>query len=489
MTIVGVPTSAAVAAPAAAQRLTGSHNERPDKPTGLTTSPTTDCTATSPTIVGDEQVTLYAPVYDRDGGVLGVEFSLWETSAPHTILLSSKPHLLTVSSGSTAVLVVPVATLRAAAGGAITQFSWKVRATDFHKTSAWSATCHFRADPTRTDAPVVTPPAEGSATVGKPVTIAVSPAPTGSTPSGYLYQLNADPPSQVTAATDGTASITVVPTRFTNTLAVTGISAGGNLGDSTTISFTAAPAPPAADGDFTGDDITDLITVGGVHGLPSGLWLAVGDGTGAISPAATNLGAYGNGGTNSPTAFNGAQIVTGRFFGSGPQDILVYYPTGQNPGGGVVLKGNGDGSPIRADLSGNSVSIFAGMLGDINNLNPIQLASAGNSSGHGLTAPDLIAISGDDSVGYYLNYYARQADGALNYNFPTQLNTPTPTGAWTGTPGPSPPLRRRPGPRCSSGNRPPESSTCGTTSPTTSTLPPSRTPNTHSPVAGTPVKT
>jgi hypothetical protein len=286
------------------------------------------------------------------------------------------------------------------------------------------------ASPAATEGPVVTPPADGSLAVGKPVAIAVSPPPTGPTPTGYLYQLNAGPYGSVDAATDGTASITVVPTEMTNTLAVASLYAGGGIGDSTAIFFNAIPAPPAIDGDFTGDDITDLLTVGGAHGLPSGLWLAAGDNTGALSPTATNIGTYGNGayGTNSPTDFDSAQILTGRFTGNGPQDILVYYPTGSNAGGGVVLRGNGDGSPIRADLSGNSANIPGGFLADINNCDPLQLANAGSSSGQSSPYPDLLAISGNDSIGYYLNHYANPG-GLNNYQFPTQLSTPTPTGS------------------------------------------------------------
>ncbi|MEJ3742015.1 hypothetical protein WEI85_01770 [Actinomycetes bacterium KLBMP 9797] len=407
---IGMPASPGFAAPSTAGP------QAPDKPTDLSTAPATSCDAATPTIVGDGQVTLYAPVSDPDGGVLGVAFALWATATPGAILVSSDPSSLTASSGTTAVLTIPVATLRTASGGAVTQFSWRVQVTDFTRTSDWSATCDFLFDPTRTEAPVVTPPV--AATVGQPVTITVAPAATGPTPARYWYQLNAGPPGVVTA-TGGTAALTLVPRSPANNLTVTGLSPGSNVGASTTISFTAAPAPPAADGDLTGDGITDLVTVGGAHGLPAGLWLAAGDGTGQLPVDATNIGIHGTGSssTSGPSDFDGAQILTGRFSGAGPQDVLVYFPTGERAGGGVLLRGNGDGSPVEAHAN-----MWGGALSDINNLNPSQLVSAS-----GGVYPDLIAVSGDDTVGYYLNYYDNPG-GTLNYQFPAQLSTPTPTG-------------------------------------------------------------
>lgn len=70
-------------------------NYPPDRPTGMTTSPATSCRAEAPTIVRDGQITLYAPVYDPDTGVLGVEFNLWKTDAPDVILDRSDPSLST----------------------------------------------------------------------------------------------------------------------------------------------------------------------------------------------------------------------------------------------------------------------------------------------------------------------------------------------------------------------------------------------------------
>jgi hypothetical protein len=408
--------------------LSVTYDHAPSTPTGMTTSPVTACTAATPTAVGDGQVSLYAPVSDPDGGSLGVTFELWKTSASGTILKSTDPNLLTYTSGTTAVLVVSKSTFGDVAGGAITEFSWHVRVTDFTYTSAWSATCNFNFDPTRPDQPIVSSPA--TSTIWQPTTLTVTKPTTGVTPTAYMYQLNGGPPGTV-IATAGNATITVVPNRFTNTVTVTALSAGGNLGnDSASTTFNASSAATAADADMTGDDVADLLTVGGANSIPAGLWLAPGNNTGAVATAATDIGSHGNAidGDQLPADFTGAQAITGHFFGTGVQDVLVYYPTGANAGGGVILKNNGDGSPIQAQLDSNQHAINAGARSDINGDNPLQLANAGNASGQNLIYPDLIAINGDAASGYYLDYYPNQ-NGLDNYQFPAQLATATPTGA------------------------------------------------------------
>ncbi|MGW4498564.1 LamG-like jellyroll fold domain-containing protein [Micromonospora sp. NPDC004336] len=402
--------------------LTIRYNHKPNKPTGMTTSPKTTCTGGS--TVGDGSVSLYAPVSDRNGGTLGVSFKLWKTSdTTQTALASSNPSLLTYSSGSTAVLVVPVATLRTAAGGALTSFSWKVQATDFRTPSDWSATCTFTFDPTRPGAPNVPEVADGTTTIGEPFTVEITKA-EGTDPSGYVYQLNAGPPTDATA-TNGAATISITPSRFTNTLTVTSISAGGNIGDSKSVTFNSNPAATAADGDLTGDGAPDLVTVGARHGLPPGLWLAPTDGE-QSALVGTNIGARGNGvtGQNSPADYNGAQAITGHFTGTGLQDVLVYYPA---TGNGGVLRANGDGSVIQAQQSGNQFSVSGELLVDSDGTLPRQLVNAGDIRGAATGIPELLGISGDTTVGHHLTYYSNFYAPALYAN-PQRIEQPTPTG-------------------------------------------------------------
>ncbi|RLK22480.1 VCBS repeat protein [Micromonospora sp. M71_S20] len=401
--------------------LTIEYNHKPNTPTGLNTSPKTTCAGGS--TVGDSSVSLYAPVSDRNGGTLGVTFKLWKTSdASQTALASSDPNLLTYASGSTAVLVVPVATLRTAANGALTQFSWKAQATDFRTPSDWSATCTFQFDPTRPGAPNVPEVPDGSTTIGQPFTVDITKA-DGTNPSGYVYQLNAGPPVDA-STTDGTATITITPSRFTNTLTVTSVSAGGNIGDSKSVTFNSAPASTARDADLTGDGAADLVTVGATHGLPPGLWLAPTDSE-QSALTGINIGARGNGVTedNSPADFNGAQAITGHFTGTGLQDVLIYYPA---TGNGGVLRANGDGSVIQAQQSGNQFSVSGDLLAEDGVL-PRQLANAGDIRGAATGIPELIGISGNTTTGHHLTYYSNFYAPALYAN-PQPIDQTTPTG-------------------------------------------------------------
>ncbi|MBV1848886.1 FG-GAP-like repeat-containing protein [Catellatospora tritici] len=411
--------------------VTINYNHAPNTPTGMTTSPATSCSAGTPDAVGDGQVTLYAPVSDPNNNILGVTFQLWKTSDPATILKSSDPNLLSAGSGTTAVFNVDEPTLKTASGSAITQFSWKVQATDGNLASPWSATCSFMFDPTRAGAPTVTPPA--SATIGQNAVFTVTKPPTGSVPSSYTYQLNGGVPVSAPAVS-GNASITVVPRRTTNTLTVISVSPGGNFGETASIVFNAVPGPAAAADDLTGDGIADLVTVGAAHNLPPGLWQAAGTGTAAsLKVAATNIGVRGNGiyGTDGPEDFTGAQAITGKFTGTNLQDVLVYYPDGFNAGGGSVISGPGDGSILQAPQSGNQATISAGLLTDMNGNNPAQLANAGDASGQHLAYPDLIAVTAGGGSSY-LAYYVNQ-NGLNNYSTPSPLANLTPAGdtAWS----------------------------------------------------------
>jgi hypothetical protein len=405
------------------------YDHAPSTPTGLSTSPVTSCPASTPTTVGDGDVSLNVPASDPDGGSLGVTIDMWNTAtgAPFTGT-PTDPQQLTVNSGSTAVFIAHQADLEAATAGAVTEFSWKARVTDFDESSPWSATCSFYFDPTHPGAPVVTAPA--TATIGQPATFTVAPPASGPVPARYSYQLDAGGPATVTASSSGDASITLVPTRAANTLTVTSLSPGGNAGGTTTVEFNASPAPTAADADLTGDGIADLLTVGSsANGLPPGLWLAAGVGNGQVTTAATDIGGYGNGssGDDSPADFTGAQVITGHFGGTGLQDVLAYYPSGPSAGQANILFGNGNGTPIQAQISGNAQTLSAGLLSDLNGDNPLQLANAGNTSGDGNAYPDLIAINGDSSNGYYLEFYP-DSDGTGSYFQTDPLTTLTPTG-------------------------------------------------------------
>ncbi len=414
------------------------YDHAPNTPTTLTTSPATSCADN--TVVGDGSVTLYAGVSDPDGGTVGSHFQLSPHGNSSNIIASSDPNSLTNQSGSTAVYVIPKATLESAAGGKVTEFDWNVQVTDFKYTSSWSTTCHFSFDPTHPGAPVIAQP--GNTTISQPVTVTINPPPNGTVPSSYEYQVNGGDPANVLADSSGNATITIKPTRHTNVLTVSSLSAGANYGDATNVTFnSAAPTTVQADGDLSGDGVPDLLAVGNQNGLPPGLWLADGkvdpghtNGDGHVINAAIDIGAYGAGinanganGAGSPSDYNGALAVTGHFTGTALQDVLVYYPSGNDAGGGVLLNGSGDGSALPSQHSENDHLLPTGSFQDLYTNNPTQLVNAGSTSGANSGYPDLIGISGDSTDGYTLNLYPSQ--GFLGgYNFPVTLNVNTPDG-------------------------------------------------------------
>jgi hypothetical protein len=410
-------------------------NNTPDVPTSLTTSPTTSCTANPPTAVGDGDVYLQTTVSDPDqGSLVGARFELWKTSAPGTILVSTDPNDVYASTGNPVPPVqVSESTLKGSSGTAVTQFSWHVQTYDGFATSGWSTTCSFIFDPTRAGAPTVT--LQGTPAMRSTVTVSITKPSSGAAPGSYLYQLNSAPPLSVTADSSGNATITVTPTRRTNTLTVTSVSPGGNAGiDSANLVFNATPPSTiAADQDLTGDGNPDLLAVGATNGLPAGLWQAASTTTaGQVNRVATDIGMNGNGitGDLSPTDFTASKAMTGNFTGFGSiQDILVYYPgsnpAGVTPGGGVVLNGTGDGSPLQSQLDGNHHQVSPDVLKDWNGNSPLQLVTAGHAGR--LPYSDLLGVVNDPTIGPYLDYYVSY-DGIAAWAAEQPLITTTPAG-------------------------------------------------------------
>jgi hypothetical protein len=412
------------------------YDHAPNTPTSLTTSPASSCSASTPTTVGNGDVILYAGVSDPDGGSLSATFSSWNTSTSATLDNAT----VSATSGTTAALRIKQATLDAAAGTAITEFSWTVKVSDGSLSSGTSTTCHFKLDPTSPGPPSINACEGTTGTIGTAVSFSIARNTTGVTPTSYDAQLNGAAPQTVKADTSGNATVTVTPTRGTDALTVTAISAGGNVGDSATCVFNATTPTPAADGDLTGDGIPDLITAGGTSGTPPGLWLAKAQagsgltaGDGQIITSGIDIGVEGNGiaGDYSPADFTGAQAVTGLFTDSGLQDNLVYYPAGTYAGQAVVMAGTGDGSVLENKDAANTTAISTTSFtatdpnGDI----PQQVANGYNADPNDNPAyPDLIARSGDATNGYYLEYYQNAGSIGTYYNSVSLLSTASPDG-------------------------------------------------------------
>ncbi|MFJ1709455.1 hypothetical protein [Kitasatospora sp. NPDC088346] len=407
------------------------YNHTPNTPAPLTTSPQTSCGGT-PTVIGNGDVTLYAGVSDPDGGTLGVAFTAVKTSTG-AVVASSTTTTLYATSGTTASLLIPRATLAAAAGSSPTDFSWNVLASDGIANSPTSATCTFTFDPTVPGAPSISQPGS-SYTVGAAATFTVTANPTGTAPSSYLYQLNGAAPATV-AASSGKATVTIKPTRRVNTLTVTAVSAGGNIGDSANIVLNATAPATAAENDLTGDAHPDLAVVGNRAGLPAGLWLSSGTTVNTLNSAADNIGAQGTAiSTNgSPTDWNGLQAVVGHFAsGDGFNDVLAYSPA---TGTGTVLFGSGDGSTL-SPASGAAVKVIDKAFTTGSGSKATRIANAGSLYNtlndepvNGFPALMLVL---DGSLQVEQAAVAPGAFAGTAGAIPITDTNPTGTGNWTG---------------------------------------------------------
>lgn len=421
--------------------LSTTYDKPPNAPRDPKTSPTTDCTASPPTTVGDGDVNLYATVTDPLGSSAG---SLTET---YTVTddatgkaVTGSPFTFTgLGVGSHPPVLLREATLKALAGTAVTEFSWNATASDGTLTSPASTTCNFDYDPSSPGAPTVTATAT-SHTIGASASFDVTPDAMGVTPTSYDYQVNGAAPHTVTASSTGGAIIHVTPTSGADALTVTAISAGGNVGQSANVFFTAIAPANAADGDMTGDGVPDLVAPGGGStGLAPGLWLAKGEaapdgsmGDGQVITSAVDIGVEGDGiaGDYSPSDFTGAQVITGLFTDDGLQGALAYYPSGTYAGQGAVLQGSGDGTVLDDQDAANATGVASATFinndpyGDI----PLQVANGYNADPSDNAAyPDLITVSGDATNGYYLEYY--QNGGVPgNWIVSDVLSDPTPDG-------------------------------------------------------------
>lgn len=434
----------------------------PNTPAGLYTSPATNCSASNSTILGDTGVTLYAPVSTSTGANLTTTFDFYKTSASGTNLLTSANGIAsdtyTGASGKPAVMVLPESFIKAQSGTSTTTFAWKAETGDGTLTSGWSSPCTFEIDNSRPGAPTVAPattPPTGSSDCPlvpnnptEPVSTSCAftfTPPKGATISGYTYQVNDSQPTQV----NGTGSVTVefnLP-GIVNTLTVSALSSGGNIGSATTVWFDGtAFSPPETDGDLTGDHTPDLIVPGGTTGaFPPGLWLAQGQRNGTVNSYATNIGTTGLGfnTTSTPADWNGAQAVTGNFCGTGTQDVMAYFPgaynatSNPNGGGGAIVCGTGTARPLQVPASGSQYTITAGAYSYTPDgstyYNATAVANGGseNDVDFGATLGLMYGIVPTSTTTASLAVFAMTSPNTVGGSIPlTSLTTPTGGTDW-----------------------------------------------------------
>ncbi|WP_152628359.1 LamG-like jellyroll fold domain-containing protein [Streptacidiphilus neutrinimicus] len=418
----------------------------PNIPTGLSTSPAANCNGG--TTLGDTSVSLFAPVSTPTNSSLTTTFTMWKTTdnTNKTNLLTSAngvaSNTFKNASGQDAVMPLPESFFAKLAGGASTGFAWTVSTSDGTLTTASKTTCSFMWDPTRPGAPGIAPdetPDAGAQTcatrgdsndanqaIGTTCEFTLSQPTVNSggtvtktSVSGYVYQVNQQPP--VTVQSTGSINVRVSLTHLVNTLTVSALSAGGNVGSPTAVWFDGtAINPPANDGDLSLDGTPDLIVPGNNGPFGPGLWLAEGNSDGTVTNTPANIGVDGLDFTSpaTPTDWNGAQAITGSFCGDGAQDVMAYFPSGNNAGGGEVACNDGSGDPLHigqptTDLTDQApYRIFGGTLIDDNSDIATQVAAGGNTSGQSTGLPDLLATAGNANTGYQLIvYFSHTANG------------------------------------------------------------------------------
>lgn len=267
------------------------YNRRPSSPTNLDLSPDAKCTTTEPYVrMGAGSVTFTARGKDKDGNLDYLDFDLWPTGKWGTTgdMLGSTGKVSTGTDGSDALRSTPAFSTSKLTNG--TLYSWRVRGIDDKgSTSGYSPAktpCRFILDTTAPKRPKVTstdfPDADGSengfgndsedanwskvkfGTAGSFTVYA------GSTDTvRFEYSFNGSNYNFSKSRTAGTAVTTPTtitdakpPTAGPNVLYIRAVDSAGNPSTPALYFFYVSPRDEAdSAGDFTGDDLADLMVV------------------------------------------------------------------------------------------------------------------------------------------------------------------------------------------------------------------------------------
>ncbi|GAA5207083.1 DNRLRE domain-containing protein [Streptomyces thinghirensis] len=267
------------------------YNRRPSSPTNLDLSPDAKCTTTEPYVrMGAGSVTFTARAKDKDSNLDYLDFDLWPTGKWGTTgdVLGSTGKVSTGSAGGDALRSTPAFSTSKLTNG--TLYSWRVRSIDDKgATSGYSPAktpCRFILDTSAPKRPKVTstdfPDADGSengfgndaedanwsklkfGTAGAFTVYA------GSTDTvRFEYSFNGSNYNFSKSRTAGTAVTTPTtiadakpPTAGPNVLYIRAVDAAGNASTPTLYFFYVSPRDEADNaGDFTGDDLADLMVV------------------------------------------------------------------------------------------------------------------------------------------------------------------------------------------------------------------------------------
>lgn len=239
--------------------LTINYNRAPNTPTSLQlTNPsvTTCVTGANRPVIATTTPTLSALLSDPDGGNVQATFVVSPASSPTTMTWSSglRPAQASGLRASAAV------TSGLTTGGV---YAWKVRGYDGKRYGAWSGLCEFAVDTSKPAGPTVSPVTSGVSAIYEPNVERGGVGQTGTfrfdrgtatDVTTFLYGFNnSATPSQVTADTNGLASVSYTPgAPGPVVLTVKSRDAAGNV--STATSYTFIVATPTEDAVYTLDE-------------------------------------------------------------------------------------------------------------------------------------------------------------------------------------------------------------------------------------------
>ncbi|MFJ8364463.1 FG-GAP-like repeat-containing protein [Streptomyces sp. NPDC093984] len=399
------------------------------------TDPGTTCSAAAPfSTIGHTAITLKAKLTDSDPGqTLTAHFTYSHYNGSQ--IAAATPTQTTTSGG---VLSWNI-------GSQLTsgQYTWSVYANDGIDNSA-TTTCHFTVDVTAPNQPVLSssvfPTTDRQPTTNNPARTAGGTGdftfdPNGSTDvAKYAYSWGFEPPTvnpPLTVPAAGGSTPTQVtltpPSTGLNVLYVRSIDSAGNIsGTAAELDVWTQYGTPtvSVDGDFNGDGVPDIVSVG--TSSNPGLWLYEGNADSNNNPNGTlaapmQIGEKGTvNGSGQPSDWNGVLITHGVFnTKDGTQDLLVrtsngavtVYPgTGDSGDNSTLPPANQDLPPLNVNIvssDGTSTPqqdwfqdqqlVAAGALSLDSNGN--YLGALLNPNSYGIS-PDLWAIQGD-ALGYY----------------------------------------------------------------------------------------
>jgi hypothetical protein len=335
--------------------LTVTYDHAPATPalSDLSMDPSYRCGASPIYINGASGITLRARLSDVDGDTIWPQFSIPGVAAGYV-----HPSGAAVSGEFTATVEAG----GLADGGA---YSWTVRGYDGLDTGGTSPACPFVVDNSVPGKPAVSAPelAAGTAAVGRPSAVSVSPASGGgTTTAGYLIGVGVAgtpiPTIWVPANANGTATATVVPVAAgSNTLSVQARNLAGQVGGVVAYPFQALAQPvpvPHVKNDSTGDGKADPVLVTDVDGGRVGLWRWASTGSTVLAPTTP----MGFGGYDRATT----QLFSGDFDGDGRTDRVLFNQTAGAPLAVSVGLSDGNANPaVAVDTTGWSATTLSSM--------------------------------------------------------------------------------------------------------------------------------